>query len=178
MGMRAQQRIHATDAASRAWCQCWVAMPRATRRVLLTGKTAKERRGQVTRNGRIEPTALWYRSLVFSVIEKSRSWDLTHLDAIVCVNGLNCNGSEASQSILSPTLCRAYIIFGLKFADIWKKHGDFFRQGRKVDAPTRAPPLTALLARAIVCRAVQKGQLIFACLIAVGFHALLQTGEI
>jgi hypothetical protein len=53
-----------------------------------------------------------------------------------------------------------------------------FRQGRKVEAPTRAPPLTALLARAIVCRAVQKGQLIFACLIAVGFHALLQTGEI
>ena len=53
-----------------------------------------------------------------------------------------------------------------------------FKQWRRVETPSRAPPITQLLVRAIVCRAVQQGDIRFACLIALGFHALLRTGEI
>lgn len=53
-----------------------------------------------------------------------------------------------------------------------------FKQWRRVEAPSRAPPITVVLVRAIVCRAVEREELDFAVLIALGFHALLRTGEL
>ena len=52
-----------------------------------------------------------------------------------------------------------------------------FKDWRRIEAPARAPPMTVLLARAIVARAVELNHLPFACLISLGFHALLRTGE-
>ena len=53
-----------------------------------------------------------------------------------------------------------------------------FKQWRRIETPTRAPPMTAVLARAFVARAVATGNLRFAALIAIGFHSLLRTGEL
>lgn len=53
-----------------------------------------------------------------------------------------------------------------------------FKHWRRIETPTRAPPLTAVLARAFVARAVALRQLRFATLIAIGFHGSLRTGEL
>eukprot|EP00435_Cladocopium_sp_Y103_P062211 s313_g23.t2 len=52
-----------------------------------------------------------------------------------------------------------------------------FKHWRRVEAPSRAPPLTVLLVRAIISRAVQLGDICFAALIALAYHTLLRTGE-
>lgn len=53
-----------------------------------------------------------------------------------------------------------------------------FKSWRRIETPARAPPLTTLLARAIIGKAVLDNELAFATLVAVGFHALLRTGEL
>lgn len=53
-----------------------------------------------------------------------------------------------------------------------------FKSWRRIEAPSRAPPLTALLARAFVAKAVGTGQLAVATLVALGFHGLMRTGEL
>lgn len=45
-----------------------------------------------------------------------------------------------------------------------------FKSWRRIEAPNRAPPLTCLVARAFVARAVELGQLALATLLAIGFH--------
>ena len=53
-----------------------------------------------------------------------------------------------------------------------------FKQWRRIETPKRAPPMTAALAKAYVARAVERNQLRFAAMIAIGFHGLLRTGEL
>lgn len=53
-----------------------------------------------------------------------------------------------------------------------------FKSWRRIEAPQRAPPLTALIVRAVVGRAVENNEIAFATLVAVGFHCLLRTGEL
>lgn len=49
---------------------------------------------------------------------------------------------------------------------------------RKLEVPSRAPPITADLALAFCARAIELQDLEFGALILVGFHAFLRTGEI
>lgn len=58
--------------------------------------------------------------------------------------------------------------------DCWR----LFKSWRRIEAPSRAPPLTALLCRAFVAKAVASERLALATLIALGFHGLLRTGEL
>lgn len=53
-----------------------------------------------------------------------------------------------------------------------------FKSWRRIEAPCRAPPLTGVLARAFIARAVEQGQLALGTLLALGFHGLLRTGEL
>lgn len=53
-----------------------------------------------------------------------------------------------------------------------------FKCWRRVEAPARAPPITGPIVRAFIARAVELNELSFACLLALGFHALLRTGEL
>lgn len=53
-----------------------------------------------------------------------------------------------------------------------------FRSWRRVEAPQRAPPMTTCIAKAIIGRAVDLKNLPFACLIGLGFHCMLRTGEL
>lgn len=53
-----------------------------------------------------------------------------------------------------------------------------FRSWRRIETPSRAPPITPDIVRAFIGKAVLDDQLAFATLIAVGFHALLRTGEL
>eukprot|EP00438_Fugacium_kawagutii_P007015 Skav233751 [mRNA] locus=scaffold1792:258064:264229:- [translate_table: standard] len=53
-----------------------------------------------------------------------------------------------------------------------------FKSWRRIETPTRAPPITAIIVRAFIGRAVLNNQLAFATLVAIGFHGLLRTGEL
>lgn len=53
-----------------------------------------------------------------------------------------------------------------------------FKSWRRIETPSRAPPMTVALAQAFVARAVAQHNLAFAALIAIGFHGLLRTGEL
>ena len=55
----------------------------------------------------------------------------------------------------------------------WK----LFATWRKLEVPSRAPPITVDLILALASRALQRKNLEFAVLMLVGFHALLRTGE-
>lgn len=158
-------------------------MPGSGRRFLLAGKTAEERRQR--RAG--------FRLRDFSITSKTRAryesavgrllpfleaqQDLTHLDEILCEwIELQWTKGESVNNI-------ADTLSGLHFywpqvrgalREAWR----LFKHWRRVEAPSRAPPLTVLLAKAIISRAVQKGDLCFACIVALAFHALLRTGEV
>ena len=56
----------------------------------------------------------------------------------------------------------------------WK----LFSIWRKIEVPSRAPPLTEDLFLAFASRALEEDQLDFACLLLLGFHCFLRTGEL
>ena len=56
----------------------------------------------------------------------------------------------------------------------WK----LFSIWRRMETPSRAPPLPEDLAWAIMSRAVQAGQFDLASLVGLGFHCFLRTGEL
>ena len=159
-------------------------MPVFSRRFLLAGKTAEERRQR--RAG--------YRLRDFSITSKTRaryepkrsgdyspSWkpkrtSTTWMKSFV--SGLNCSGPEGNQSMQLQILYLVYISTGPRWGVRYEKPGGFSRHWRRIEAPSRAPPLTVLLAKAIISRAVQKGDLCFACIVALAYHALLRTGEV
>lgn len=158
-------------------------MPVFSRRFLLAGKTAEERRQR--RAG--------YRLRDFSITSKTRARyeqavgrllpfleaqkDLNHLDEVLCEwIELQWTRGESVNAI-------ADTLSGLHFywpqvrgalREAWR----LFKHWRRIEAPSRAPPLTVLLAKAIISRAVQKGDLCFACIVALAYHALLRTGEV
>lgn len=53
-----------------------------------------------------------------------------------------------------------------------------FRLWRRIEKPIQAPPLPAAFAAALVSRAIQLSDLDFAVTLALGFWAMLRTGEL
>ena len=157
-------------------------MPRPAQRVLLAGRTARERRerraGYRLRDFCITPkTRARYEQAVGRLLPfLERQSNLSHLDDIICewiemqwARGMSVNSIADTLSGLHwfwPEIRGA-------LREAWR----LFKQWRRVEAPSRAPPLTVLLVKAIISRAVQKGDLSFAVLVALAYHALLRTGE-
>lgn len=56
----------------------------------------------------------------------------------------------------------------------WK----LFSIWRKIEIPSRAPPLTEDLLLGLASKALEQNQLDFACLLLLGFHCFLRTGEL
>lgn len=142
-----------------------------TPRLILAGKTQKERR-QRRRGIRLkdfsvtEKTRLRYLSAVAKV--------LPVLESCPCFRDYDiwlCEWIEQQWARGEPLCYISDALSGLHFympeckgtlRQAWR----MFKDWRKVEAPTRAPPITSLLVRAIVARAVQKNQLAFATLVA------------
>eukprot|EP00435_Cladocopium_sp_Y103_P016983 s2158_g4.t1 len=53
-----------------------------------------------------------------------------------------------------------------------------FKSWRRIETPSRAPPLTIALAKAFVAKGVADNNLPLAALVAIGFHGMLRTGEL
>jgi integrase len=158
-------------------------MPASGHRVLLAGRTAAERRrrraGLRLRDFSITTkTRQRYEYAVGKVLpflEKHQK--LGAIDEILCeyVEAQWARGE--SVNFIADTLSGLHF-FWPELRGLLREAWRLFKQWRRIEAPTRAPPITPLLVRAIVCRAVQRGDLAFATLVAVGFHALLRTGEL
>eukprot|EP00435_Cladocopium_sp_Y103_P028366 s1320_g7.t1 len=83
----------------------------------------------------------------------------------------------APLALISDCLCGLHF-FWPEWRGLLRESWRLFKSWRRIEVPTRAPPLTVVLARAFVARAVHLNRLRLAALIAVGFHALLRTGEL
>ena len=86
---------------------------------------------------------------------------------------------EAGDSIhiVSDALC------GLHYFEPWTRRGiptawRVFSTWRKLESPSRAPPLTAAIIYSLANYAVAHNNLAFASLLVLGFFGLLRTGEL
>ena len=152
-------------------------------RVLLAGKSQNERRrrraGIRLRDYSISSkTKERYERAVGRLLPFLESQvDLTNLDLILC------DYIEMQWARGESLYFIADGLSGLHFSwpeirGLLRNSWRMFKNWRRIEAPARAPPITVLLVRAIVSRAVQRTELPFACMIALGFHGLLRTGEL
>eukprot|EP00435_Cladocopium_sp_Y103_P045333 s2195_g13.t1 len=158
-------------------------MPMRVPRVLLAGRTKAERQkrraGIRLRDYTItEKTRARYEAAVAHILPHLESQpDLGDLDGILS------DWVELQWVRGEPLTLIADCLSGLHF--FWpeirgslKQAWRLFKSWRRVETPARAPPLTISLACAFVAKAVDAGKLPLAALLALGFHALLRTGEL
>ena len=158
-------------------------MPRTLPRLVLAGRTRQERQSQRAgirlRDYTIaERTKQRYEAAVARILPflESQS-DLSNLDAVLC-DYIEWQWSRGeSIGMIADGLSGLHHFWPeikghLRMA--WK----MFRSWRRIEAPQRAPPLTVAIVCAVIGRAVQCNDVLFATLFALGFHCLLRTGEI
>ena len=102
--------------------------------------------------------------------------NLLQLDEAICQWIQTQWESGESIHIVSDALC------GLHFFEPWTKRGiptawRIFSTWRKLESPSRAPPLTSLIVYAVANYAVCRDDIHFAAMLLVGFFGLLRTGE-
>eukprot|EP00438_Fugacium_kawagutii_P017079 Skav213874 [mRNA] locus=scaffold2374:77699:81990:+ [translate_table: standard] len=180
----AMGRKVATHASVRAWWWQWKHLfkVRWFQRVVLAGRTAQQRRA--SRQG------ISLRDL--SITEKTRFRYLSALGRLLpfleqhpdpqTYDSVICEWIEYQWARGEALTHIVDSLSGLQF--YWpalkgclRLSWRMFRNWRRIEAPARAPPITPSIVAAMVVLAVERNQLAFAVLIAVGFHALLRTGE-
>eukprot|EP00438_Fugacium_kawagutii_P002591 Skav214080 [mRNA] locus=scaffold2927:68069:70095:- [translate_table: standard] len=152
-------------------------------RVLLAGRSVAERR-RLRRGIRLrdytitEKTRARYSAAVAKLLPFLEAQpDLSELDQIIS------DWIELEWVRGSPLCHIADALSGLhhfwpelrgRLREAWR----LFKSWRRIETPSRAPPITVDIVRAFIGRAVLSDQLAFASLVAVGFHGLLRTGEL
>ena len=156
-------------------------MPRSGPRVLLAGKTRDERRrlraGVSLRSFTIsQGTRRRYESAVGLILPFLEEHGLSDCDQLVS-EWVECQWVRG-ESVNVIADCLSGLHFFLpELKGALRQSWRLFRSWRRIEAPSRAPPLTPELVKAIVARAVDQNHLAFATMVAIGFHALLRTGE-
>lgn len=157
-------------------------MPRNIPRVLLAGRTREERRrnraGVNLRAFTIAAaTRQRYEAAVYQVLPLLEEHGLQDVDLLICdyLELAWCRG----ESVNSVADCLSGLQFFLpelrgQLRASWR----LFRSWRRIEVPSRAPPITPYLVKAVVARAVALNEISFATLVSLGFHALLRTGEL
>lgn len=102
--------------------------------------------------------------------------NLLQLDEAICQWIQTQWENGESIHIVSDALC------GLHFFEPWTKRGiptawRIFSTWRKLESPSRAPPLTSLIVYALSNYAVSQNDLHIAAMLLIGFFGLLRTGE-
>ena len=152
-------------------------------RVVLAARSQQERKrrraGIRLRDFSIAPaTKARYESAVGRLLPfLELQADLSNLDFILCdYIELQWTRGESLHFIADALSGLHFYWPELKGAlrNAWR----MFKCWRRIEAPHRAPPITPLLIRALIARAVKLEHIAFAALLAVGFHALLRTGEL
>lgn len=158
-------------------------MARSLPRVLLAGRSRRQRLRNragirlrdfsITAKTRARYEAAVARLLPFMEAQPS----LDDLDGILC------DWIELQWTRGEPLGYIADALSGLhhywpelkgRLREAWR----LFKSWRRIEVPTRAPPITPLLVRAFISKAFDDNNLSFGVLLAVGFHCLLRTGEL
>ena len=92
--------------------------------------------------------------------------------------GSNCSGLEASHSVILQMLYLVCIFIGLKFVVYCVSHGAFSRVGVVLRLRFEHPQSPLLLFAPLLELPFLTIRFFFAALVALGFHALLRTGEL
>ena len=158
-------------------------MPRTLPRVVLAAKSVAARRlqraGIRLRDYSVTPkTKERYSKAVAQILPFLESQpDLSDMDWLVCewIEAQWARGTAISD--IADALSGLHF-FWPEIRGSLRHSWRLFRNWRRIESPQRAPPMTPLLARAIVGRAIVLGHLEFAALILLGFHCLLRTGEL
>eukprot|EP00438_Fugacium_kawagutii_P022174 Skav235069 [mRNA] locus=scaffold3466:36062:45450:- [translate_table: standard] len=158
-------------------------MPRTAPRVVLAGATARQRRA--SRQG------ISLRDL--SITEKTRQRYLSALGRLLpfleqhpdprTYDSVICDWIEYQWARGEALTHIADSLSGLHF--YWpalkgtlRQSWRMFRNWRRIEAPARAPPITPNIVAAMIVLAIERNQLAFGVLVAIGFHGLLRTGEL
>lgn len=158
-------------------------MARKQPRILLAARTQRERRqrraGIRLRDFSVtKKTKERYENAVGRLLPFLEAQDdLTHLDFILC-DYIELQWAKGESLYFIADGLSGLHFFWPELRGLLRNAWRMFKCWRKIEAPARAAPLTVLLARAIVSRAVQLQDIPFACMVALGFHALLRTGEL
>ena len=160
-----------------------ILMPRASPRLVLAGKTRAERRrlraGISLKAISISPkTRQRYEAAVGAILPFLEAQDGSlSLDHVISEwVELQWVLGESVNTIADCLSGLHYFRPDLKgtLKQAWK----LFSTWRRVESPSRAPPITAVIVKAFIARAVESDDLDFAVLVALGFHSLLRTGEL
>ena len=157
-------------------------MPRNRPRVVLAGKTQRERRKQragirlkdftISARTRARYEAAVSRILPFLEAQES----LADLDGVVCewIELQWCRGESLGH--IADALSGIHF-FRPDLKGCLRQGWRMFKSWRQIEAPQRAPPLTWGIVTALIARAVEKADVVFAAIIGLAFHCLLRTGE-
>ena len=158
-------------------------MPRRRPKVLLAARTVEgrrqQRKGIRLRDFTIQDrTRLRYEVAVGKILPfLEQHMDLQDMDGLVTdwielewVRG-------ASVNDIADTLSGLHF-FLPEFKGRLRQSWRMFRSWRRVESPQRAPPLTVDIVCAVIALAIEKGDIVFALLFAIGFRCLLRTGEL
>ena len=158
-------------------------MPRGSSRIFLAGRTQRDRRQQ--RQG--------IRLRDFTVTEKTRQRyevavgrilpfleqqpTLNNLDGVIC-DFIELQWSRGESVGMIADVLSGLHFYWPELRGLLRQAWRLFKSWRRIESPQRAPPLTVWLVKALVGRAVDRGELQFAVMVALGFNCLLRTGEI
>ena len=159
-----------------------LAMPRSGARVLLAGRTRRERQqlraGISLRSFTIsDATRRRYEAAVGLVLPFLEEHGLVDCDQLVS-EWIECQWVRG-ESVNVIADCLSGLHFFLpEIRGSLRQSWRLFRSWRRVETPCRAPPLTPELVKAMIARAVDQNHIAFATMLAIEFHALLRTGEL
>ena len=158
-------------------------MPRTLPRVVLAARTPAARRQQRAgirlRDFSITPkTRDRYTRAVAQLLPFLEAQpDLSDLDGLVS-DWIECQWARGSSvADIADALSGLHFFWPEikgKLRGAWR----LFKNWRRIESPQRAPPMTILLIRALVGRAILVDDLRLAALFCLGFHCLLRTGEL
>ena len=158
-------------------------MPRHIPRVLLAGRSQRERRqrraGVRLRDYTITAkTKARYEAAVGQMVPHLENRkNLGDLDSIVAEWVELQWGLGTPLTVISDCLCGLHFYWP-EWRGLLREAWRLFKSWRRIEVPCRAPPLPAMLARAFIARAVHRNQLRLAALLSLGYRALLRTGEL
>eukprot|EP00435_Cladocopium_sp_Y103_P024855 s3415_g6.t1 len=147
-------------------------------RVVTQAERRRRRRGIRLRDFSItSKTRLRYEAAVGRILpflDAQRDW--SNLDSVLC-DYIELQWSRGESLYFIADGLSGLHFFMPDLRGLLRNSWRLFKDWRRIEAPARAPPITVPLVRAIVARAVRLNEISFACMISLGFHTLLRTGE-
>lgn len=151
---------------------------------LLAGRQTRAQKIKVRSSIDLEGASLSdkTRARYYYALSKMEPW-LERVQDLVTLDELCCDWVNRMWKHGEPLLVVGDGLSALHFFQPFTKRHiphawKLFATWRKIEVPSRAPPLTQQLVRSMAAYELEHGNVQMATLLVLGFHALLRTGEI